>query len=257
MIEEATSPPPRRAMSRVGNGPLCPVDPSHGRLYSWDAGGKYFCPHSDHGGNGKFFTEREANGEYELQDQDVSNVFDAAVRDIAAGRTTIDQAVKEVARVTKRSSSSVRESMGVALDVAKQRQEGRTTVADSSKKTQRKQPKAAPAPGEKRRRLEAVEGARFKAVLDEYGLTNKQAAEATGSYVVPSTGKVMGKSSTYIYIITHDGSSIELFKNFEAAIKAYVKENKIRRVKPKAEAKPAAEPEPDAEDDETPVAAPA
>ncbi len=34
--------------------PLCPVDPAHGDLLSWRAG-RWFCPHEDHGANGRFF----------------------------------------------------------------------------------------------------------------------------------------------------------------------------------------------------------
>ena len=40
---------------------VCPVDATHGPLLGWpnDRHG-FFCPHSAHGGNGRFFTTAEA-----------------------------------------------------------------------------------------------------------------------------------------------------------------------------------------------------
>lgn len=36
----------------AGSGPPCPDE--HGPMYDWSLG-KWYCPHSDHGGNGQFF----------------------------------------------------------------------------------------------------------------------------------------------------------------------------------------------------------
>jgi hypothetical protein len=43
----------------LGSGPPCPYE-GHGPLYYWSPG-KWFCAHSDHGGNGHFYTDKEVN----------------------------------------------------------------------------------------------------------------------------------------------------------------------------------------------------
>lgn len=55
-VQEGSS---RRAV--LGTTPLCPDDPKHGRLLIWNGRKPYFCPHINHGGNGKFFTIPEVS----------------------------------------------------------------------------------------------------------------------------------------------------------------------------------------------------
>ena len=220
-------------MSSVGNGPLCPAVPAHGRMYSRDRAGDpskgYRCMDSDHGGNGRAFTEQEANGGYELEENDVALIYEVAARDVISNKKTIDQVVQSVAQVTKRPSAQVREAILIMIDTL---QEKSTAMAEKKKTAATK--KATPTVKGERRRLEHVDGAEFARVRDELGLTNKQAAEATGE-------AGMGASATYIYIVTHQGSSVKLFEKYQAALRAYAKKNKVRRPKAPVEAAPAAE----------------
>lgn len=221
-----------------GNGPICPVAPWHGRMYTVDPSGGnigrgFRCMHHDHGGNGRKFTDKEAHGGLELEEKDVALAYESAAHEIIAGRLTLDQAVQQAAKSTGRSSAQVREALTLMIDTI---QEKDTDMAEKKKAAAAaKATKPAKQTGE-RRRLEHVDGDRFKAVLDEFGLSNKQAAEATGA-------AGMGASPTYIYILTHQGSSVKLFGRFESAIKDYAKANKIKRVK--VAAAPTAAPEPE------------
>ena len=65
-----------------GHGPLCPANPRHGRLIGWDTG-EYFCPHNDHGGNGRFFTDTEARGAYQMTERNVNQQIRAAAQAVA------------------------------------------------------------------------------------------------------------------------------------------------------------------------------
>jgi len=179
--------------------------------------------HQDHGGNGKAFTDKEAHGDYELQEDEVTALFESAAREIIAERTTLDLAVQQIAKTTKRSTAQVREALTIMIETIKEKD---TTMAEkkaAAAKVAKTKPAAKPA-GE-RRRLEHIEGVEFARVRDELGLSNKQAAEATGE-------AGMGASATYVYILTHQGSSIKLFEKYQTALKAYAKKNKVK--KPKA-----------------------
>lgn len=207
--------------SVIGNGPPCPVDPEgHGKTYRVDRAlrpeHQWWCPHSGHGGNGKYFTDKEAHGEYELQEGDVTLLYEAAARDVIAGKLTLDKATQDVARQSNRPTAQVREAITIMIDSIKEKDQ---TMAESkAAAAAKKQRKANPAPGE-RHRLERADGAKFIEVLAKYGLTNKQAAEATGE-------AGLGKSSTYIYILLHDGASTDLFDKFETAVKDWAGRNK-------------------------------
>lgn len=205
----------------AGNGPVCPVDATHGRTYDYRQktarpGRDFWCPHSAHGGNGKFFTDKEAHGGYELQEGDVTLIYETAARDVIAGRATLDRATQDVARHTGRPTSQVREAVTIMIDSIKEKDQ---TMAESkAAAAARKQRKASPPPGE-RHRLERAEGSLFKDVLTRHGLTSKQATEATGE-------AGLGKSSTYIYILLHDGASVDLFDKFKAAVEDWAARNK-------------------------------
>jgi hypothetical protein len=187
--------------------------------------------HSDHGGNGKAFTDKEAHGGYELEEKDLTALYESAASEVIAGRTTLDMAVQSVAKTTKRSSAQVREALTIMIETIKEKD---VTMAEKKAAAKAAKTKPAPAPKGERRRLEHVEGVEFARVRDELGLTNKQAAEATGE-------AGMGASATYVYILTHQGSSIKLFEKYQAALKAYAKKNKIRKPKTVATAETAEE----------------
>lgn len=187
--------------------------------------------HEGHGGNGKFFTSEEANGDYEIQETEMPALYESAAREVIAERTTLDQAVQALAKSMRRPTSQVREALVIMIDTLKEKDTDMAEKKAAAAKA--KTAKAQPAAKGERRRLEHVEGSEFARVRDELGLTNKQAAEATGE-------AGMGSSATYIYIVTHQGSSIKLFEKYQAALKAYAKKNKVRR--PKATAAPAPTP---------------
>lgn len=201
-----------------GLGPLCPVDNRHGRLYPWSAG-RYLCSHYAHGGNGRIFADEEATGGYDLKERDVQAIYETAAREVVSGQAKEDVVIRDIARQTKNSTAQVREKLHLMMAVVReQERQKEAKMADQAKakaaKTA-KAPKAPKAPSEPRQRLEHVEGERFAALRDKYGLTNKQVAQACGD-------AGMGASSTYVYIVTHKGSSIKLYERYEAALKAYV-----------------------------------
>jgi len=203
--------------------------------------------HLDHGANGKAFTDKEAHGDYELKENEVTALFESAAREIIAERTTLDVAVQQIAKTTKRSTAQVRESLTIMIETIKEKD---TTMAEkkaAAAKAAKTKPAAKPA-GE-RRRLEHVEGAEFARVRDELGLSNKQVAEATGE-------AGMGASATYVYILTHQGSSIKLFEKYQAALKAYAKKNKVKRPKAAVSAVEASATETDAVEAESPAEEP-
>jgi len=203
--------------------------------------------HLDHGANGKAFTDKEAHGDYELKENEVTALFESAAREIIAERTTLDVAVQQIAKTTKRSTAQVRESLTIMIETIKEKD---TTMAEkkaAAAKAAKTKPAAKPA-GE-RRRLEHVEGAEFARVRDELGLSNKQVAEATGE-------AGMGASATYVYILTHQGSSIKLFEKYQAALKAYAKKNKVKRPKAAVPAVEASATETDAVEAESPAEEP-
>lgn len=224
----------------AGNGPPCPVDPSHGRLYSWDRGAtrgrEFYCPHSAHGGNGKFFSDKEAHGEYELKEGDVAILYETAARDVIAGKTSLDQAVANVAKQSKMATSQVREAITIMIETIREKD---TDMADK-KAAAKTAKKAAPAAAQ-RQRADHTDATEFIRVRDELGLTAKQSALATGE-------AGMGSSSTYIYILTHEGATTELFGKYEAALRSYAKKHakEIAAEKKEADAKAAAKAAPKA-----------
>ncbi len=187
--------------------------------------------HEAHGANGRAFTDKEAQGEYEAKEEEMPQLYKSTALEIISERITLDQGVQSIAKASKRASSQVRESLLIMIDTIKEKN---TDMAEQ--KAAIKAKKTKPAAKGERRRLEHVEGDEFARVRDEYGLSNKQAAEATGE-------AGMGASATYIYILTHQGSSIKLFEKYQAALKTYAKSNKIRRPKAAvAEGEPVEEP---------------
>lgn len=229
-------------MPATGNGPPCPVDPSHGKTYAWE-GHEFLCPHSAHGGNGRFFTDKEAHGGYELKEGDVSLVIEAAARDVVEGKQTLDVAVQNVARHTKMATSQAREAVRVMIDTIKEKDED---MADkrAAAKAEAKKAATTPKTGE-RKKLEQVAGAEYARVRDEAGLTQHHAQLACAE-------AGMGASATYVYILTHQGASVKLFERFKDAVASYARKHKAELVaerkaaekavsdKAKADAKPAA-----------------
>lgn len=211
--------------SAVGNGPLCPVGGmAHGRTYSVEksiaAGHDFWCPHSAHGGNGRYFTDKEAHGQYEITEGDVSQLIEGAARDVIADKVSLDMAVTNVARQTKMATSQAREALTIMIGTIKEKDEDMAEKKAAAKTTARAKTTTSKttATGD-RHRLEAVPGSEFARVRDEAGLTQKQIREAC-------TDAGMGASSTYVYILTTKGASVVLFDRFKDAVASYVRAHK-------------------------------
>lgn len=206
----------------TGNGPSCPVDPTHGKTYYWAdktsvKGRDFWCGHQAHGGNGRFFTDKEAHGEYELTETDVSRMIESYARDVIAGKVSLDLAVTNVAKHTKMATSQVREALSIMIGTIKEKDEDMADKKAAAKTAKAKA--AAPKATGERHRLEKIEASEFVRVRDEAGLTQKQAQEAC-----KEAG--MGASSTYVYILTHEGASVKLFDRFKDAVGSYAKKHK-------------------------------
>lgn len=198
-----------RISGSAGDGPVCPIVQEHGRLYSWEDG-RYYCPSNSHGGNGRFFTDKQALGEIEITEDDVSDMLKAAAERVIAGSMSLDQATASVSRSSKRASATVRESLTIMIDTIKHEGED-MAQRRAAAKTQ----KAAAAPKATGHRMEQVPGAKFQELADKYGYTPAQVRDACAA-------AGMGKSTTYVYILLHTGASSKLFARFEEALANYV-----------------------------------
>lgn len=196
-------------MPAIGAGPVCPINHLHGRLYVWDDG-RYFCPTNSHGGNGRFFTEEQANGDIQDEDLDLSDLYRSAAGRVLSGHMSMDQAVMIVGRQTGQPSAAIRENINLMLKtiqeegetMAEKRQKAKAAAAAEATTTTERAPRA---------RKEKAGPEEFKAVIEAAGLTNAQAARAA-----VSAG--LGGSATYIYILTHKGASKDLLAKFTDAI---------------------------------------
>lgn len=206
-----------------GNGPACPKNPLHGRMFSRDRGGDpakgWRCMHSDHGGNGLAFSDEETRT-YQITEEDVTHIIESAARDVVSGKIDLDAAVSQVAKQTKRGSAQVREQINETVEAIKAAAE--TKAAEkAAEKEERVAKKTAEAKPEKaaRPRAEHVEPAEFAAVRDRLGLANKEVAAA-----LAAAG--MGSTLSRVTELTHSkGSSRQLFEKFEAALSAYREAN--------------------------------
>ena len=50
VVKPVEAAPIKGAISNTGDGPPCPIDPTHGRTYALPHG-RFYCPHSAHMGN--------------------------------------------------------------------------------------------------------------------------------------------------------------------------------------------------------------
>jgi hypothetical protein len=201
-----------------------------------DGSSRYYCPHLAHGANGKFFTFAEANGDYELKEGDVSALIEAAAKDVLSGKITIDVAVRDLAKRTNRTTAQIREALNIMTETIEQKdaEKAEQDVAVKAARVRKAPaPKPAKAPATPRAKAAHATGEQFAAARDALGLTNKQAAEACGEAEANGLPK-MGKSATYVYILTHEGASADLLAKFEVALKQYAKRNKIKAPKPVA-----------------------
>lgn len=53
----------RRPKPSTGNGPVCLLNREHGRTMKIQGVQEFWCPHSDHGGNGRFYSDPEIEGQ--------------------------------------------------------------------------------------------------------------------------------------------------------------------------------------------------
>ncbi len=201
----------------AGNGPLCPMDPRHGRLLDRREGGGWFCPHQAHGGNGRRFTETEALAEWAYTEDELNALYASTAQDILAGGTDFDSAANAVAKATKTSGAVVRERLHAMVDAIKGEQEEKAAekaaAAEESKKAA-KAPKRPRSTGP-REKLEHVDPAQFKAVRDELGFSNKEVSEALAAAGVGST-------LSRVTELTHSkGGSSRLFEQFKAILAAW------------------------------------
>jgi hypothetical protein len=135
--------------------------------------------------------------------------LDKYAADVVAGKTTLEKATGDAARDTKRPRVQVHEALKIRVDAL--RDASRPPVAKAAPK-----PVVKAAPKASGHRKEHADGSAFKALLDELGLSNKEAAAAL-------KGAGLGGSTTYVYIATHSGSSVELLARWDAALRKYRK----------------------------------
>lgn len=207
----------------------CPVDKRHGRLLSGrSSADRWFCPHSAHGGNGRFFTAAEAEGAYEMTDADTAVVYEAAAKDIVDERISLDTAVKMVAGQTSERTSIVRERLNTMAGVVKDKRTARAAARSAPKA---KAAKPAPAA---RTKKEHIEPAAFDAIKQELGLSTKECIAALAGVLGAGDD---GPTASRMTELTHSkGSTVDTFNLFEAALRKYAKSHP----RPKASTKPAA-----------------
>jgi hypothetical protein len=202
--------------SSAGNGPNCPANPTHGRMYSRDRGGDpskgWRCMHSDHGGNGRPFTDQEVR-EYEIGEADMSQILESAARDVVAGTKTIDQATSEVAKATKRGAAQVREQIQEAVNVLQAQADAK--AAEKAARAAAKAAKPVTPKGTAKPRGEHVEPAQFAAVRDRLGLSNKEVSAA-----LLAAG--MGNTLSRVTELTHSkGGSATLLGKYTEALETW------------------------------------
>lgn len=221
------------------------MDAGHGRLLthsSWERK-PYFCPHAAHGGNGRFFTEAEAFGEFSWNEDDEMMVYQEAAAAIISGTRDMDEAVRSIAKSTKSSTDKVRERLSTMVAAAKataaekaaeraQERAAKKAAEDAAKAEKAAAKKAerdakAAAKGEpKAPRVlkEQVPPTEFAAVRDRLGLKNGEVAKAIGRS--PSRATELTRSL---------GGSRDIFDSFVVDVERFAAE------KAEAAAKAAAE----------------
>lgn len=210
----------------AGNGPNCPVNPRHGRTYSRDRSGDpskgFRCMHSDHGGNGRGFSEEEITN-YQLQETDMSNILESAAREVAAGTTSIDLATSSVAKATKRSAAQVREQLTEAVAILTAQAEARKAETAEIAAAKVAKPVAGPAKGAgSKPRGEHIEPAQFAALRDELGLSNKEVSAVL-------LASEMGNTLSRVTELTHSkGGSASLFARYTTALNAWRGANPVK-----------------------------
>jgi len=165
------------------------------------------------------FSESEASGKYELRERDVTQIYESAARDVVSGAAREEQVIKDIARQTKTSTITVREKlhlmMAVVREEARKKEVAKMAAEQATKAAKAPKAKTPKAPAAPRVKLEHVDGTKFDALRNEYGLTAGQVKEACAA-------AGMGKSSTYVYIILHEGASAKLYARYEVALAEYV-----------------------------------
>ncbi len=203
------------ATSNGANGPLCPMNPRHGRLLDRREGRGWYCPHHDHGGNGHFFTEDQALSEWAYTEDELNALYESTAKSILAGQIDLDSGAASVAKATKTSGSVVRERLHAMMEAVKGEQAEKAEQAEERKVAKKAKPAAKRQAAGPREKLEHVEPAAFKAVRDELGMSNKEVAAA-----LEAAG--MGCTLSRVTELTHSkGSSSRLFEQFKAALASW------------------------------------
>lgn len=154
----------------------CPFD--QGTLLPWNKPPRsypWFCPNNDtHGGNGKFFTNEELQEDF----TEMETLIQENVKAIMDGALSVEDAVTIIARRSKKPEAMVRARLAVALKLARNYRDIKSTKSSTAITTDVVVHDSPP-----RTAGGTVSPDQFMAVLKEHELTKKQAAEAIGRSV--------------------------------------------------------------------------
>jgi hypothetical protein len=183
------------------------MNPEHGKLVSWNnppSHDPWFCPHSDHSGNGAFFLDAHLSdgGGHTLASQ-----LEEVLASVLAGDLQLSEAVDIAARRSNQSRTNIQAYLEARLRSARNFAE-----AKQARATGTPIPHAAyTVARHKREAVPLLPPSEFMRVMNEAGLSKKEAAEAIGRSV-----------SRVHELTTSQGGNQKLFDNFVACIQAYV-----------------------------------
>lgn len=181
----------------------CPFD--GGALYPWGKPPRHypwFCPNNDeHGGNGRFFTSEELEALYKVDD-----LIKDALPQILNGTLSAEDAVTVISRRADKPAPMVRARLAYALKAARNFKDHKTATTGNPK------PVSATLDSPKPPKGSMMEPSLFMAVLQESGLSKKEAAIA------------IGRSVSRVHELTvSKGGSAQLLESFKQKLSEYKK----------------------------------
>jgi hypothetical protein len=203
-----------RSRQTTGEGPQCPIVPTHGRmLVHEDWGHRYWCPAHDHGGNGRFFHQDEV-ADYELTEEDTMKLYESIARQVIAEEITIDDGVTTITKRTRGKSATVRDKLSTMIDgLQTEREETETKQKEAKATNAKKRTAAAKKDAKPRQRKKWVEPEKFAKLRDKHGLTNTAIAKAWGKSPSRLTELTKGTKAT-------QGGSIDVFNDYKAVVES-------------------------------------
>lgn len=180
---------------------ICPLVPEHGKTHPWNKPPRYYpywCPNSEHGGNGLFITEAmiaEANAMSNDLLEVIPQILDGSMSEADAAAIIARRANVRVEDILPTLQMKVR----LARNFAELKQSRQTAVYTPRAKGVSSEGDAGKVPP-----------AKFMEVMLKAGLTKKQAAEAIGRSV----------SRVHELTVTQGGKQ-HLFDTFVQAVEAY------------------------------------